>query len=266
VTDGQSGKAVARTGLRMMPTFPLPPLKFRTVGSPQYGFKASLSDRACPGAPEVKPTPGIPSELAWFASVLRADHGYTTVSSRQVALTGSPEQSSPRATPLRPTGPWLRKGYAVPSLFATTTRSASLAGTRGLHGVRRLYRGPSLGGSARGDPRDLPYFSCRAFQACRRPYAGESASPSRYTLTPRYQALSRCDRVATHHPVSASNTRRVSTFDAASFASCYGPPVCPALLAGYDEMPPEQRRLAFPGTVSLPLLTPSVAVRRWESS
>jgi hypothetical protein len=38
---------MARTGLRMMPTFPSPSLKFRTVGFPQYGFKASMSDRAC---------------------------------------------------------------------------------------------------------------------------------------------------------------------------------------------------------------------------
>jgi hypothetical protein len=29
-----SGKAMARTGLRMMPTFPLPPLKFRTYSAP----------------------------------------------------------------------------------------------------------------------------------------------------------------------------------------------------------------------------------------
>src|SRR5262245_14860081 len=43
-------------------------------------------------------------------------------------------ESSPRTTPLNPTGPSLRKGYAVPSLFATTTRSGSLAGTRGFHG------------------------------------------------------------------------------------------------------------------------------------
>src|SRR5439155_25276056 len=27
----------------------------------------------------------------------------------------------------------------------------------------------------RGDPRDLPYFPCRAVHACRRPYAGGSA-------------------------------------------------------------------------------------------
>ena len=40
---------MARTGLRMMPTFPLPPLKFRTAGFPRYGFKAGLSDEAFPG-------------------------------------------------------------------------------------------------------------------------------------------------------------------------------------------------------------------------
>jgi hypothetical protein len=43
-----SGRAMARSGLRMMPTFPLPSLKFRTAGFPQYGLKAGLSDKACP--------------------------------------------------------------------------------------------------------------------------------------------------------------------------------------------------------------------------
>jgi hypothetical protein len=52
----QSGKAMARTGLRMMPTFPSPPLKFRTAGFPQYGFKAGISDEACP-------TSGLPSSF-----------------------------------------------------------------------------------------------------------------------------------------------------------------------------------------------------------
>ena len=37
---------MARTGLRMMPTFPSPSLKFRTAGFPQYGFKAGVSDGA----------------------------------------------------------------------------------------------------------------------------------------------------------------------------------------------------------------------------
>ena len=32
----------------MMPTFPLPPLKFRTAGFPRYGLKAGISDEAFP--------------------------------------------------------------------------------------------------------------------------------------------------------------------------------------------------------------------------
>ncbi len=44
----RSGKAMARIGLRMMPTFPSPPLKFRTAGFPRYRFKAGLSDEAFP--------------------------------------------------------------------------------------------------------------------------------------------------------------------------------------------------------------------------
>jgi hypothetical protein len=38
-----------------MPTFPLPSLKFRTAGFPQYGYKASISDGVFHGDPEVKP-------------------------------------------------------------------------------------------------------------------------------------------------------------------------------------------------------------------
>jgi hypothetical protein len=34
---GDFSKVVARSGLRMMPTFPPPPLPFRTLGLPQYG-------------------------------------------------------------------------------------------------------------------------------------------------------------------------------------------------------------------------------------
>src|SRR5215831_17880765 len=63
-----SGKAMARTGLRMMPTFPSPPLKFRTAGFPQYGFKAGLSEGAFPvRRPIVAPL--------WFAFLLRAHRG-----------------------------------------------------------------------------------------------------------------------------------------------------------------------------------------------
>ena len=50
---------MARTGLRMMPTFPLSPLSFRTAGFPQYGWKAGISDGAFPMLQRLKPAPGI---------------------------------------------------------------------------------------------------------------------------------------------------------------------------------------------------------------
>ncbi len=37
-----SGGIEARTGLRMMPTFPRPLLSFRTAGFPRYGWKAGI--------------------------------------------------------------------------------------------------------------------------------------------------------------------------------------------------------------------------------
>src|SRR5712691_5690559 len=61
VAGGLSSRAMAQTGLRMMPMSPSPPLKFRTAGFPQYGFKASLSDRAFQSSPELKSTPDMRS-------------------------------------------------------------------------------------------------------------------------------------------------------------------------------------------------------------
>src|SRR5436305_1229268 len=55
---------MARSGLRMMPTFPSPSLKFRTVSFPQYGFKVGLSDGAFPNHAQY--------HVVQFASVLRA--------------------------------------------------------------------------------------------------------------------------------------------------------------------------------------------------
>jgi hypothetical protein len=76
----QSGRTVARSGLRMMPTFPLSPLSFRTAGFPQYGWKAGISDSAFPEHPSLKPAPGIRRLYAWFASALRAPHSQIRLS------------------------------------------------------------------------------------------------------------------------------------------------------------------------------------------
>jgi hypothetical protein len=58
-TIPESGRIEARTGLRMMPTFPRSPLSFRTAGFPQYGWKAGLSGGAFPDRQRLKPAPGM---------------------------------------------------------------------------------------------------------------------------------------------------------------------------------------------------------------
>jgi hypothetical protein len=62
----RSGRIEARTGLRMMPTFPRSPLSFRTASFPQYGCKAGYPSGAFLGGRWLKPAPGIrrlPSSL-----------------------------------------------------------------------------------------------------------------------------------------------------------------------------------------------------------
>ena len=55
----QSGRIEARTGLRMMPTFPRSPLSFRTAGFPQYGWKAGFPSGAFLDRQRLKPAPGM---------------------------------------------------------------------------------------------------------------------------------------------------------------------------------------------------------------
>ena len=66
-----SGRTMARSGLRMMPTFPLSPLKFRTAGFPRYGLKAGRSGGAFPGVSQLKPAPAC-ADRGRFVIVLRA--------------------------------------------------------------------------------------------------------------------------------------------------------------------------------------------------
>src|SRR5215471_18158122 len=90
---------MARTGLRMMPTFPLPPLKFRTAGFPRYAFKAGISDEAFP--------------VDWFAIVLRTlcCHRYSLLGVRYDALISTSVRAD---LPLYPRGPSLRSGLCCP--------------------------------------------------------------------------------------------------------------------------------------------------------
>ena len=96
---------MARTGLRMMPTFPLPPLKFRTAGFPRYGFKAGISDAAFPAS--------------WFAIALRAlrFHRDSLLCVRDDALMNTSVRADSAALPQ---GPSLRSGLFCPDPSSLT--------------------------------------------------------------------------------------------------------------------------------------------------
>ncbi len=122
--DDWSGRAKARSGLRMMPTFPLPSLKFRTAGFPQYGFKAGRSDRAFPfyassrrtvcHCPSCSPLPSsdprsVPGDVARWSTSVRA------------------------VAAALPQGPSLRSGLFCPVPSTLAAPSAPLAGTSRFH-------------------------------------------------------------------------------------------------------------------------------------
>ena len=109
-------------------TFPAPPLKFRTLSSPQSGFKPwrlSINPTLPQRSTEVKHQVCLPSPTSSLiapSSLLGPP-----------AVTGGflrPPTLRLSLRPPRPTGPWLRVGSVVPPLLATPTRSASLADSR----------------------------------------------------------------------------------------------------------------------------------------
>ena len=122
---GLSGRTMARTGLRMMPTFPSSPLRFRTAGFPRYGSKAGLSDGAFRPMPDHR--------IVSFASVVRASRGRPVLLAqsrgRQLGETPPCEQPSP----LYPRGPRSGPGYAVPVHPRLSAPSAPLASTSRFH-------------------------------------------------------------------------------------------------------------------------------------
>ena len=124
-----SGRAMARTGLRMMPTFPSSPLKFRTAGFPQYGFKVGLSKSAFParGAQLSRPSDLHPS---FVPAAFKPVHPRTV--SGQLCAWPPPFEQTCCSTPgaLAPVRVMLSR-----SILTYSAPSAPLAGTSRL---RRL--------------------------------------------------------------------------------------------------------------------------------
>ena len=143
----QSGRTVARSGLRMMPTFPPSPLSFRTAGFPRYGWKAGMSDGAFPMQQRLKPAPGI----------RQLSHGLHSSFAHLVVRIGCPvlcraEDSSVcrhwSRVLLRPRGPRSGPGYSVPVHQRLSAPSDPLAGTSQFRRLCDLYAMPSLCRSA----------------------------------------------------------------------------------------------------------------------
>ena len=199
---------MARTGLRMMPTFPSPSLKFRTAGFPQYGCKASLSGHACPTDSTVKPAPGMPAPSTSlprpFARVRYGERAWHCV---QV----DPRLHVPlceRPLPLSPRGPWLRSEFGWPGPSSRTpTPSAGLAGTRGFHGPAAYTQRLRCAGAPRRPARpsllSLPRFLYVPSTLRRWVRDALPLCWRRATRLPRATSASPPTR-----PVSASNPRR----------------------------------------------------------
>ena len=199
---------MARTGLRM-PTFPSPSLKFRTAGFPRYGFKASLSGRAFPNLAEVKPAPGMPVSTPGLHRPFARFHHRHSGLALCPGLAVLPRAAVREARGL-PTPGVLGSGpsSAVSVHHRVLRPHPPVSPARGDFTTLPLIRRAFAVRERPGGPRDLPYFPGHAVHACRRPYAGGSATPSRCAgaAIPGFLVLS-----ASRHPrapVSASNIRR----------------------------------------------------------
>ena len=209
-----SSRAMARTGLRMMPTFPSPSLKFRTAGFPQYGFKASMSTEAFHRGNELKPTPGMPSRPR---SLLTAFARGPVAPSRGLCVPPGRHFHAPlceRPQPLYPRGPWLRSEVCclTPS-WLTTTPSVSLASTRRFRG-RAVYTSRlRCAGAPRRPARPslLSLLHCPHVPSTIRRWVRD-AVPLLYAS--RYQASSISQRVATHENPSLPAISDGSTISA----------------------------------------------------
>ncbi len=147
------------SGLRMMPTFPPPPLSFRTASFPQYGWKVGLSGSAFPRVAQVKPAPGIPCSSRRFASALRAPRCPTLrpalCRNSEIGSTLPCEELSP--LPQRPS---LRSGFYCPSPSTLNRPHPSHSQAHPVFAAWRFIRDAFAVLVRLGDPQVVPCFHC----------------------------------------------------------------------------------------------------------
>jgi hypothetical protein len=151
---------MARTGLRMMPTFPSSPLKFRTVSFPQYGFKASMSDGVFRSGGELESSPDIRPAPSCCAPA------FVRVRATDAAWALSPTRLAPRRTAVQAAIAALPQGSLAPErVLLSRSIVADYDPIRQSHEHAtisrhcRLYVAPSLCGSASATHETFPTFT-----------------------------------------------------------------------------------------------------------
>jgi hypothetical protein len=253
-----------------MPAFPSPPLKFRTAGFPQYGFKASLSGATCRPAPRrtesayTRPVPRRASRLSSPFARVRSRRSDQALSPDRVRTFCVPLRERPRlSTPgVLGSGP----SCVVPDHQCLLRPHPPVPQARDDFAAWPFIRRAFAVRVRLGDPRDLPYFRYRSFQACRRPYAGGFEVLSRCACAPPCQASSLCPRVATHKIPPLPAMLGGDLLFRRGIVRVMLRPVC--LPRPPDWLRRDAVTCAAPrllSTWSLPLWPSSVAGRRWES-
>ena len=151
---------MARSGLRMMPTFPSSPLRFRTASFPQYGSKAGLSVGAFPSACRLSPLPACPVRSRVCVRRSRPPWPHQTLAQSRGSRLGVTPPCE-RHPPLYPRGPRSGPGCSVPVHRRLIGPPHSRA--------RRVFPAVPVMLDAfavrerLGDPRVVPCFRCPLF-------------------------------------------------------------------------------------------------------
>ena len=142
-----------------MPTFPPPPLSFRTVSFPQYGWKVGLSGSAFPHVTQVKPAPGIPCVSRRFASALRAlrCHTLRPALCRNGGLGGALPFEEISPLPQRSS---LRSGFCCPGPSSLIRPHPPHSQAHSDFAAWRFIRNAFAVLVRLGDPRLVPCFCC----------------------------------------------------------------------------------------------------------
>src|SRR3954467_11196457 len=238
------GRIEARTGLRMMPTFPRSPRSCRTAGFPQYGWKAGLSGGAFPDRQRLKPapglhllTPGLPSPFVHLRVGAVAPYCAGPPTGRCTAMEGG----SPSAP-----GALARVRVMLSrSVVAEPAPSAPLAGTSRLHRRAAYPRCLRCAGAprrpARGSGLSLPF----------RPDMPSSLTPG--SSTSHVSSLRDADaafaeiRAARHSQHSRNPFHAGPAFEASLVRQLLRPVRLLAPLDGSDQVSLAHRGLLHPG-------------------